>query len=81
MRPLNLADEWADWKTQAYEILGVTTATGKPQYNYDCFDVNCKTRYYNKSVSLQAYISHVKRIHERTLRECPEAGYLPRRRV
>ena len=74
-------DEWGEWKTRAFEILGVTMATGKPQYNYDCFDEHCKTRYFNKSVSLQAFISHVKRIHECVLRECPEAGYLPRRRV
>ena len=58
MRPLSLPDEWADWKTQAKEILGVTAVNQKAINNYDCFDQNCQTKYFNKSAALQSYINH-----------------------
>ena len=63
--PLSLAD----WKTQACAILGVRTASQKMAPNeYDCFDQNCRTRYFEKQASLQCYMSHLERVHGQKIR-------------
>ena len=69
-------NSWADWKTKGCAILGVRTVSQKMAPNqYDCFDQNCRTGYFDKAASLQSYASHMERVHKHNVKEL--AAYLP----
>ena len=63
------------WKRRACDEIGTSKQGEKASTPYGCFDSNCNWQ--GKTVTLNAYILHLKRHHGQNIKTNPDLQYLP----
>ena len=63
------------WKRRACEDIGTSKQGEKSTNSFGCFDSNCSWQ--GKTVTLNAYILHLKRHHGQNIKTNPDLQYLP----